>query len=59
LAEVYAVHELHQQEEESVRLAEVVNADDARVVEPGEHAGLAIEALGECGRCGQGWRQQL
>ena len=41
LAQVHAVHEFHQQVIEPVRLAEVVDRDDVRVVQPGQRLGLA------------------
>ena len=59
LAQVYAVHELHQQVEEPAGLAEVMDGDDVRVVQPRQHAGLAVESLGEGGVGGQRLRQEL
>jgi len=59
LAQVHAVNELHQQKEEPARLAEVIDRDDIRVVEPGQNPGLAVEAFGECGIGGQRLRQEL
>ena len=47
LPQAHAVHELHQQVVEPVGLAEVVDGDDVRVVQPGQRLGLAGEALGK------------
>ena len=47
LAQVHAVHELHQQVVKPARLPEVVNGDDVRVVQPRQRLGLAREPLGK------------
>ena len=41
--QVHPVHELHHQEVQFAALAEVVDADDAGVVEPGQGAALALQ----------------
>ena len=43
--QVGAVHVLHDEEVQVVVLVDVVGADDVRVVEGGDGAGLAVEAL--------------
>ena len=57
LPQVGAVHELHHQIGVSTGLAEVVDADNVRVAELGQGAGLALEALAE-GRVFIGLRGQ-
>jgi hypothetical protein len=47
VAQVGAVDELHHQEEELAGLAEVVDADDARVVQHRQRPRFAFEAFGE------------
>jgi len=55
LAQVHAVHELHEDEKQPVvRAAEIVNGDDAGMVELGEGAGLAGETVGEGGIVAEG-----
>ena len=44
-AQVYAVHELHEDEEQPVGLTEFVQRNDARMIELGQRLGLASEAL--------------
>jgi len=59
LAEVHAIHELHQQVEKPAALAEVEDSDDVRMVEPGESAGFAGETLGKARLCGEVRRQDF
>jgi hypothetical protein len=47
LTQVHAVHVLHQQIEKAVRLAEIMDCDDVRMVQPGERLRLAGEPLRE------------
>ena len=47
LPQGHAVHELHQQVGIAARLAEVIDGDDVRMVEPGQRPRLAGEALGK------------
>jgi len=48
LAQIHTIHKFHQEVEEAPCLAVVVNADDARMIEPCQHARLTVETLGEC-----------
>jgi hypothetical protein len=58
LAEVHAVHVFHEEVEQAVGgLAKVMHADDMRMAQPCQGAGLAGEALGE-GRVAAGLRRQ-
>src|SRR5690606_23187009 len=45
LAEIHAIHVLHEQVEEAVALAEVVHGDDVRMIQHGERLRLAGETL--------------
>ena len=47
LAQVHPVHELHEKVEQPVGLAELVERDDAGMVELGQRLGLAGEAFGK------------
>jgi hypothetical protein len=58
-AQVRALDELHQQEPALARLAEIVDAHDAGMVEPREQACLAQEALGEARVPGRAGREDL
>ena len=49
LPQVDAVHVLHDEVVEAAGLAEIVDGDDVGMAEPGQGAGLAVEALGEGG----------
>jgi hypothetical protein len=59
LAQVHAIHELHEQVVKAARLSKVVHADDVRVVQSGEHPAFAVETLGEVRIAGQPVGQQL
>ena len=47
LPEVDAVHKFHQQVKEAVGLAEVVNADDVRMIQPRQQPAFTGEAFGK------------
>src|SRR5205807_2572128 len=58
-AQRLAVDILHDDEQGAVVLVEVVNANDARVVEVGDRRGLALEAAAELGVLGVAVAQDL
>ena len=47
LAQAHPVHVLHQEIVNPVRLAELVERDDVRMIQPGQRLGLAGEPFGE------------
>ena len=47
LAQVHAIDVLHQQVKEIPRPAGVIDGDDVRMVQPGEHLPLAFETFGK------------
>ena len=47
LAQIHAVHELHQQEVEAARLPEIVHGDDVRMIQRRERLRLLFKPLGE------------
>ena len=47
LAQAHSVHVLHQEVEQAVGTAKVVDRNDARMIEPGQGFGLAGEPFGE------------
>ncbi len=47
LPQIHAVNEFHDDIKQPVALAEVVDADDIRMIQPGQRAGLAREPFGE------------
>ena len=49
LPQVHPVHELHQEIEKPVRLAELEQCDDARMHQPGQRLGFPGEAFGKGG----------
>ena len=49
LPQVHAIDVLHEEVVQAAGLAEVVQGDDVRVIEPGQGAGLAGESLREPG----------
>src|SRR5881394_3010546 len=59
LAEVRAIHILHQQIEKAVGPAEVVDGDDVGMVEASQKASFASESLGEPGIGGGGLGQNF
>ena len=59
LAQVHAVHILHEQVEETTRLAVIVDGYDARVVELGQQSGFPMEPFGEGPTSTCRHRQQL
>ena len=63
LAQVHAIHELHEEEIKPPRLPEIINGDDVGMIQGREGVGLARESLGELGirhalRCEQLERDQ-
>ena len=47
LAQIHAIHVLHEQIEEFARAPGVIHGDDVRMMQPREHLPLALEAPGE------------
>ena len=47
LAQVRAIHELHDEKVQPARVAEFVNCDDVGMIQPGQRTRLAVETLGE------------
>ena len=47
LAQVQAVHILHDEKRHALDLAEFVDGDDVGMIQPGQGAGLAVEAFGK------------
>ena len=48
LPQVHAVHEFHEEVKQPVRSPELIDGDDAGMVQPGQRLGLAGEPLGKC-----------
>ena len=57
LAQGQAIHKFHDEVGQVARLAEFVDGHDVGMVQPGQRAGFAIEALGEI-RSGGGLRRE-
>ena len=47
LAEIHAIHELHEQEVKATRLPEVIHADDVRVIQRCERMSFLFKPCGE------------
>src|SRR5882724_4515637 len=59
LSQVQSVNKLHNEERQTVNLAEFMNRHNIRMTQPGERAGLLIKALDEAGAAGSLGRKNL
>ncbi len=59
LPQVHAIHEFHDEEIQSIGAAEIMDGNDAWVVEPGQRLGFAGEPFGESGVLTNPGRQNL